>query len=121
MTPNSTMETPAALWSRSTRELEPQATMEEILHHIGYLRKLEAGMRHRAKILHKLYFDTQTAAMELSTQRLRLERLFVPVERVKESRKVKPKTRNLEDLISGLGLTPEAALAMLEDLAERGE
>jgi hypothetical protein len=120
--PNSPMEHQAALWTRSTREAPPQATMEELTHHIAYLRNLEAGIRKRASLLHKLYLAEQTSANELSTQRLRLERLFVPVTKAPtRAHQPKPKARTLAELISGLGLTQEQALAMLQDLAERGE
>lgn len=117
----SLMESQAQLWTRSTQELPPQATMEEIKAHISYLRALESGTRRRAQILQKLFLDSLTTATELSTQRLKLERLFVPVTKITTQSPSRKKPQSLAELISGLGMTPEAALTMLQDLAEKGE
>lgn len=91
-------------------------TLDEGIIEISYLRQLENAARKRMSILYKLHQSVHDHVLELEKQRLRLERLFIPVTHINLKRRettqyVSPKSRE-EILASWKGL-PQAEVEKL--------
>jgi hypothetical protein len=91
-------------------------TLDEGIIEISYLRQLENAARKRMAILYKLHQSVYDHVLELEKQRLRLERLFIPVTHInlkhrETTQYVSPKSRE-EILLSWKGL-PQAEVEKL--------
>ena len=61
-------------------------TLEEGIHEISYLQKLETAERRRLAILLKIYNATYEHIHRLEKERLSLQKIYIPVSVVKPSR-----------------------------------